>query len=307
MSFSQQVKREIVSHEIEVPCCVAATCYGIACFAKSFNQRGLVLNTERAYIAGWVKTMFNQAGINGKVYVRGEISRSYEFAVKDPYEVEKMMALFSHSGDETALRIRRENFNCGGCFAGFTAAAFVCGGVMVDPQKSYMLEFASARHSMMRDFCELLSENEFLPRRITRKGYSVIYFKASEQIEDLLTTMGAVNAVLELMNLKVYKDLRNRANRVTNCETANIDKIVAANRQSILAIRLLEKHGVLETLPQPLQDAARLRQENPDLSLSELVEISEEQVSKSGLSHRFRRLCLKAEEIRETEDGREKS
>lgn len=54
----------------------------------------------------------------------------------------------------------------------------------------------------------------------------MLYFKESEQIEDLLTMMGAPHCSLELMETKVYKDLRNRANRATNCETANIDKLV---------------------------------------------------------------------------------
>lgn len=297
MSFSQQVKKEIVSREITRPCCVAACCYGVACFAKTFNHRGLLLNTERAYLSSWVKNMFLQAGIKGKVHIRGEAAHSYEFAVKDSFEVEKMMALFSHNSDEMALRIRRENFVCEECFAAFMAAAFLCGGVVMDPQKSYMLEFVSPRHPMMRDFEALLAERGFLPRTITRKGYSVIYFKASEQIEDILATMGAVTSALDLMNLKVYKDLRNKANRVTNCETANIDKIVAANRQTLIAIDKLEANGVLETLPQPLQEAARLRRRHPDLSLAELVEESNEPVSKSGLSHRFRRICQKADEL----------
>ena len=71
---------------------------------------------------------------------------------------------------------------------------------------------------------------------MVRKGAHVVYFKASEQIEDLLTFMGAQNAALEIMNLKVFKDFRNKANRITNCETANIDKTVAASSLSLIHI-----------------------------------------------------------------------
>ncbi|MFQ9681017.1 MAG: DNA-binding protein WhiA [Ruthenibacterium lactatiformans] len=81
----------------------------------------------------------------------------------------------------------------------------------------------------------------------------MLYLKASEQIEDLLTFMGASGAALEIMNLKVYKDFRNKANRITNCETANIDKTVSASGQTLEAIAYLKKRGAFETLPAPLR------------------------------------------------------
>ena len=149
----------------------------------------------------------------------------------------------------------------------------------------------------MRDFEALLRNHEFLPRAIRRKGYNVLYFKASEQIEDLLTTMGASQSALEIMNLKVYKDFRNKANRMTNCETANIDKTVAATRKVLHAIAALEEHGALETLPAPLQNAAQLRRDYPDYSLAELACMSAMPVSKSGLSHRFQKIVEKASEL----------
>lgn len=299
MSFSQQVKKEIAAREITAPCCVTAACYGVACFGKYFDARGVVLHTERAYIANWAKDMYEKAGVQGRVTRRGKKSDSYEFAVKDPYEVEKLLALFSHSGDETALHLRRENLECDRCFAAFTAAAFLCGGVVVNPEKGYLLEFVSPRYSMMRDFEALLQDKGFAPGRANRKGYNVLYFKASEQIEDLLTTMGASQSALEIMNLKVYKDFRNRANRITNCETANIDKIIDANRRVLEAINLLTDRGMLDTLPQPLQAAAALRVQNPASSLAELVEVSDEPVSKSGLSHRYRKIMDAASRVRD--------
>ncbi|MGD9560027.1 MAG: DNA-binding protein WhiA, partial [Oscillospiraceae bacterium] len=106
-------------------------------------------------------------------------------------------------------------------------------------------------------------------------------------------------SALHIMNLKVYKDFRNRANRVTNCETANIDKTVAANRKVLNAIDFLEKQGALDTLDPALRQAAQLRRENPEFSLAELAAASEAPVSKSGLSHRFRKICEKADTLRE--------
>ncbi|MDL2219778.1 DNA-binding protein WhiA [Ruminococcaceae bacterium OttesenSCG-928-O06] len=299
VSFSQQVKKEVMQRQVENPCCVAAVCYGIACFSKYFDARGVVLHTEQAYTARWAKTMFRAAGVAGNATVRGRHAASYEFAVKDPYEVEKMLAMFGHSGEETALRLNGDNLNCSGCVAGFVGAAFVCCGTVVNPELGYTLEFVSPRYSLMRDFAALLQHQGFSPKLTNRKGANVLYLKASEQIEDLLTTMGASLSAMEIMNLKVYKGLRNQANRVTNCETANIDKMVNANLQMLEAIRLLEERDILGALPAPLQQAAALRKAFPEHSLAELAAASDVPVSKSGLSHRFKKLREKAAEIQE--------
>ncbi len=297
MSFSQEIKKEIVSNQLTADCCITAACYGVALFGRYFGAKGVALHTEQAYIAQWVKSLYTQAGISGKVFVRGESAKTYEFSVQDVFETEKMLAMFSHSGDEPALRLKTENISCSGCFSAFVGAAFLCCGTVPNPEGGYMMEFVSPRYRLMHDFEQLFSSHNFSPKLTRRKGANVVYFKASEQIEDLLTTMGAPKAALEIMNMKVYKDFRNRANRITNCETANIDKIVNANRQTLEAIQKLERSGILQTLPQPLQQAAILRKQNPDLSLAELVEHSPEPVSKSGLSHRYKKIREKAENI----------
>ncbi|MEG0166734.1 MAG: DNA-binding protein WhiA, partial [Ruthenibacterium sp.] len=145
----------------------------------------------------------------------------------------------------------------------------------------------------------LLKGHDFLPGNIVRKGSNIIYFKASEQIEDLLTFMGASGAALQIMNTKVYKDIRNKANRITNCETANIDKIVAANQNTLQAIAYLRDHGALGALPEALRDAAVLREAAPEISLKALAAQFEPPLSKSGLSHRIKKIEQIADEMRE--------
>ena len=298
MSFSLDVKQEICQNTPENPCCAAAACYGLACFARQFDRHGMKLVTETAFIAQWAKKVFADAGIEGKVYKRGEAG-GYAFTLDNAFETEKLFALLGHSGDEPGLRIHEDNFLCEGCFRAFVAASFLAGGTVVNPEKGYGLEFVTPRHGMAADFGALLARHGFEVHRTVRGGYNVLYFRASEQIEDVLTLMGASGRALEIMSLKVYKDHRNRANRITNCETANIDKTVAASADILRAIRTLEEHGALESLPEPLVEAARLRKEHPDLSLAELAELSGGPVSKSGLSHRYAKIKAKARELAE--------
>lgn len=291
MSFSQDVKQEIMAHIPPTGCCANAAAYGIACFGKYFDAKGTVLHTERTSIAQYAKRIFALAGIEGKIYVRGkEESRMYEFAVKDTAQVKSMLTLFGHTGTELSLRINSKNFCCEHCVQAFVATAFLCSGTITDPTKEYNLEFLSNRYSLMQDFSALLMGHGFLPKITQRRGANVLYFKASEQIEDMLTYMGASSASLQLMNLKVYKDIRNKANRITNCETANIDKIVSASGKTLEAIRYLRQANAFDVLPEPLKAAAECREIYPDLPLKELALQFDPPLSKSGLSHRLKKL-----------------
>ncbi len=290
MSFSSQIKKEISSKTIERPCCAMAASYGVLCFSKFFDSKGIALHTERVFVAQWGKAVLRQAGIFGKVYVRNEDHKSYELKVSDPFEIEKTMALFGYTGEEASLRLHPDVFLCKRCFSNFIAAAFMVAGTAPNPEKGYSIEFLTQRYCLANDVQQLFQENGFSPGRATRKGLNVLYFKSSEAVEDLLTTMGAPKSALEIMQLKVYKDVRNRVNRITNCETANIDKTVQANREILQAIAYLEKTGEMQILAEPLQQAAALRKKYPDVSLSELVALSKESISKSGLSHRFHKL-----------------
>lgn len=84
-----------------------------------------------------------------------------------------------------------------------------------------------------------------------RKGVNVIYVKASEQVADLLTFMGAGGAAMQIMDHKMFKELRNKTNRLNNCEMANIDKVVTANVAARKAIEYLQEKGDFDALPAP--------------------------------------------------------
>ena len=113
--------------------------------------------------------------------------------------------------------------------------------------------------------------------------------------------MGAVHSSLELMNIKIYKELRNKANRITNCETANIEKtVVAASAQAQDIQYIIQKRG-LDFLPEELQEIAKLRLNHPDLSLRELGELLNEPISRSGVNHRLKRLSEIARKLQNSE------
>ena len=142
--------------------------------------------------------------------------------------------------------------------------------------------------------CSLLLDMGFSPKETTRSGSSVLYFKQSNSIEDLLTTMGAPVSAMHIMEAKVEKDLRNSVNRRVNCETANLTKVVDAAQEQVGAIEQLMDSAQWDELSPVLQQTAQLRRDNPEATLQELAELSDPPVSKSAINHRLRKLLALA-------------
>lgn len=300
MSFSQDVKNEIVQKKITRECCALAASYGIACFGRYFDSKGLVLHTELLGVAQYAKRLFGICGVHGAIITKERPSGPlYEFKVDDSQEVDKMLKLFHCEEEQVSRHIDPRLIRCGHCFSAFVASAFLCCGTMTDPSKEYNLEFLCPRYNLAKDLEGILAEHEFTPRRTVRKGVNVIYVKASEQVADLLTFMGAGGAAMQIMDHKMFKELRNKTNRLNNCEMANIDKVVTANVAARKAIEYLQQKGDFDALPAPLRQAAQLRLDWPDLSLAQLVQKSPEPISKSGLSHRLKKLEQLADELRQ--------
>ena len=136
------------------------------------------------------------------------------------------------------------------------------------------------------------------PKSIVRNSNHVIYFKDSEAIEDLLTVMGAVNSSLEIMGVKMYKDMRNNVNRKLNFENANLDKTIDASSKQIDAILHIKKTVGLSYLSDDLREVAELRIENPDMSLRELGSLLSVPISRSGVNHRLAKICSIAKQIK---------
>ena len=101
---------------------------------------------------------------------------------------------------------------------------------------------------------------------------------------------GAPICAMEVMNAKLEKGLRGGVNRRVNCDAANLDKAVEAAQGQIEAIRILEENGVLATLPEKLQEVARLRQQHPADTLIQLAGRCDPPITKSALNHRLRKL-----------------
>jgi len=296
ISFSRIVKKEICELKEESMCCQTAFCYGIICFAKEFNSNGLSFFTEQLFIARYVYTAFKELGFIGEITRRK--NKGYEYSIKDYNQVEKLLTFFDRTGMELNIRINSNFFTCQNCYSNFISAAFLLSGVVKNPQKGYALEFSTNKFHLSEDFVKLLQDNEFTPKISKRKSNYIIYFRASEQIEDLLVFMKATNAAFEIMNSKVYKEVRNNANRIANSEMANINKTISATEKYLKYINFLEINGKFASLNEELKIVARLRKKHPEYTLQEIGKLCEPALSKSGVSHRLKKIESIAEGIK---------
>ena len=307
MSFASRAREEIAQRSLQKDCCVRAAAYGFACFAKYFDKRGLVLQTEQPHTVQLARQIFARCGVQGEILEKQRPSGVlYEFNIREPEQVARMHELFGTTGSETSLQIDPALIRCQTCVSAYIGAAFLCSGTVTDPQKEYNLEFLTARTNLARDFEALLAEHEFAPHRTRRNGVNLVYVKNSANLERLLRFMGAAGAAEEIHAQKAFKQVRNQTNRQTNCDTANLGKTARANAQTLRAIRYLQENDALETLPEVLQQAAAVRLQYPDLSLTALCGCFDPAVSKSGLSHRMKKLEALADALRQRmEKGQE--
>ena len=99
------------------------------------------------------------------------------------------------------------------------------------------------------------------------------------------------------INSRIERDIRNNENRATNCVAKNIEKTVSAATRQMESINRLMETGRMDSLPESLQQTARVRYQNPDATLDELALRHEPPISKSGLNHRLKKLLDEAENL----------
>ena len=145
---------------------------------------------------------------------------------------------------------------------------------------------------------ELISKFDLEPKISSRKKAYIVYLKESEQIVTFLNIIEAHTALLNFESTRIKKEMRNQINRLVNCETANLNKIIDAALRQKENIQLIDQTLGLDKLPPGLKQVAELRLEHPDISLKELGEMTDPPLGKSGINHRMRKLEKIAENIR---------
>lgn len=184
------------------------------------------------------------------------------------------------------------------CRRVFLRGVFLGAGSIADPWRGYHWETSVADRRTARRVRDLLLAEGISAGLVRRRHEHVVYLKDAESIASWLTLSGAHQALLSLENTRVYKDMKNRLNRLVNCETANLSRTIDAGVQQQEDIKLLVATLGLESLTPGLRDVARLRLEHPDATLEELGRLLSPPLGKSGVNHRLREIRRLVAELR---------
>ena len=306
MSFSADTKNELAHVEPEKKCCMLAEIAGFIRMCGSIRLAGggkfeIVTATEHPAVARHYKRMLKEYfGIDAELAV-GQGSglkkgRSYLLSIGPENLSEQILR-------ETGILMVKEGMNyiSDGIYDGLIRTKccrkaclrgiFLASGTITDPEKSYHLEFSCSSQILAGDVKKLINSFVDLHAKVSArtKNYAV-YVKEAEQIIDILAIMGAHSQIFAFEDVRITKEIRNKANRINNCDNANIDKTLKAAEKQLSWIHKIQETKGLAFLPDKLREVAVLRLENPEATLQELADMMDPPMKKSGLNNRFRKI-----------------
>jgi DNA-binding protein WhiA len=214
----------------------------------------------------------------------------------------KILEFFGYTGKEVSLSINFANFentdeeeNC--CYASFVRGAFLICGNITNPEKEYHLEFNISRMKLASEFLSVLNEINLNMKTLVRNNTQLVYCKESETIEDCLGKIGATKSFFFLMETKAMKQVKNKINRRTNFEAANLSRTIEAGMAQIELIEHILSKIKLTDMTEDLAELCTLRLENPEASIDELGKMMSTPLSRSAVSRRLKKLKDIKEEI----------
>jgi DNA-binding protein WhiA len=301
MSYANIVKNELARVISSKSCCQTAELASLMRMGGTLvigGNRNLGINftTENAAVARKVLVVMKQRfQLKTQVIVtrarRLKKNNSYHIKVIPTPEVTELLTQLGllrqggiYSGQDKAF------FRKACCRKAYLRGAFLGGGSVNRPEGDYHLELVSSSEEYGKTLVGLMKYFNFSPRMTDRKGDYIVYLKDGDAIESFLRLIGACEAVQIFKGVRSVKGMRNKVNRLVNCETANLQKTVDASFRQVENIKLIARVQGLDSLPYTLREAAEVRLNYPEATLQELVEKLDRTVGKSGMNHRMRKL-----------------
>ena len=299
MSFSSDVKNEL-TQSISSACCYKAEAFGMLLFGRAFGLSEISLMTELEEVAqrycACIRDLTDVTPLMQK-----SAAGNYKITVPERADRIKILEYFGYTGKELALRINLANLdqtNNDCCSRAFLRGVFLVCGSVTDPEKDYHIEFNVAKAKLCDDLMQIIDDSGLKAKKIIRNNGYVLYSKDAESVEDFIGTMGANKAFMTVMQTRAIKDLKNRINRRSNFESANMGRSIEAGLKQVSLIETVLEKISLDDMTDDLASLCKLRLENPDLSLDELGKLSTPPLSRSAVSRRFKKLEKIAEELK---------
>lgn len=310
MSFSSELKEElskISNHNNE--CCKMAELAGYLItncnVVKENGEFILKMTTENSSAIKRVYNAFKKIyGIEPITNVTRETvdkEMLFELSVSDKKDLQK---IFENSliNIDANLQIviddkgKIKEKEC--CMKAFLRGVFLGTGSISTPENANHLEIVLNNVENANFINSILHELGVNAKIVKRKKSTVIYLKDAEEISNFLIIIGSNISLLSFEQARVMKEYRNDMNRKINCEVANMDKVATAASNQLNDIMFIKSKNKFMELSKELQSVALLREKNPEASLEKIGKMLEPKLSKAGVSHRFKKIKLIADELR---------
>jgi DNA-binding protein WhiA len=301
MSFTAEVKEELSRVEPRRACCLKAELAALIRIEGTLHITGheryrLEVATETAPVARKaIKLLHGIYGLKTELTVRRSVlhkTNNYLITVPGQPKLSQALGDMGILNDSMGLTygIAPQLVKRDCCAISYLRGAFLGGGFVADPHGDFHFELTAESAEMAEALVEVMARFDIEARIAQRRATYAVYLKGAEPIVTFLALVGAHRALLRTEDVRIIKSMRNDVNRLVNAETANLQKTAEAAMEQIDAINTLVDSRGLENLPPALQELARLRLENPDVSLRELGELADPPLTKSAVYHRVRRI-----------------
>lgn len=279
MAYTHDVRSMLCGAELKKDCCMRTE---LGLFVRLLSDSGFI-KCDNKELARRIALLFKKIyGARPQIAVRretdGKSDKKY-FIVNIPEQCGGPVGtdFFENAGD------------C--CLRALLRCVFIAAGTVSSPEKSSAyVELYFSDEQLATTVGDVLSHFGIRYGSSVRRKRRVVYIKNFEGVCDFLTLTGAQRAMLEFQVNKTSREVTNNVNRTMNCDMANIDRSSGNAQKEVEAIELLASLGRLEGLPPTLYELAVLRRRNRIASLSELGALLNPPLSKSGVSHRMKKI-----------------
>ena len=290
MSFTEKVKLEIIKNLSPRPCCFFAFLKGLT--AESREESAIIFKSESKMVA---EALFEHISYLVRTFKFG--SQMITNLKLSEYKGKAVYFVYITGPSGAAFSDFSTDKQCGEERKAFLSGVFVGFGSVTDPKKTYLLEISfRTKAAVNKAMFEFVSEGYILKLSIKNKRFSM-YLKEYDIISELLAFMNAPLNYLEIINVNIIKQQRNKANRILNCDKANIDKQLVASARQVSAIRKIMKNGIFAVLDRQLQTVAETRLKNREAPLAELAEIVG--LSRSQIDYKLKKLMAIANKLKD--------
>ncbi len=321
MSFAREVKQEVLSQPIENECCklafLSAVIHSCGELIKSGKDIFVVLKTDMQDLFPRVNECLSTL-YGEKASIREDddnnVCKTTRYIISLPTKATKRI-LFDcgiakfNLDNEFSIGVGLDEHVLEGecCEKSYVKGVFATAStsnIVLNDEKGknrtfsgYHWEFNFVDERFCDDFSSLLFKLGITNKKSNRKYLFVLYIKEADKVSDLFALVGAYKGLLRLQNELAIREVRNNINRQNNCLNANITKTVNASLRQINAIKKIEQTIGLEGLPARLRELAKVRMDNPEVSMDDLTKLLTFSITKSGINYHFDKLIKMADDL----------